>query len=334
MSSIKTQLFTKKNDAFYEGKAQATSASVTRIEEGNTIINKVDNLYAHAVAVCDVIQDGVQVIDGYTVKDGDFVLCVGQLIAKRRGLMRVNGAGDWTFTDNVLHSGIAVAVAFGNTYAGSVWVCQEPKSPAPQNTVDITWVRQGEYDKGESFMWRKVRQLVRATFDRLLCLIEETAVYECVLHYSGFYDRYGGAPNVKHILPFQNFLYKPSDGRVVIGADGGFYFYPNRSGYWDVDIYVEDVKVAPAGYVVQFFITGPADSVKVCSWVLQAGESLQVQGSRKVWCDGDGSPIQIEMQHNYLVPGGLYLNDTAFDAGGTGYVSIHFCGKPQSAVRF
>lgn len=340
MATIPTQLLGEKNDNFYPEGAARTTGQVTRVESNTEVRIKTENLYAHYVATCEIVQNGIQHVDGFNAQEGDIVLCVNQSDRTKNGVLIVKSTGDWTFAGDTIHAGIMCVVSYGTTQAGTAWVCQEPREPTAQGIEQSMWVRHGSAEIGFTGLWRRVCNLVGAATRKLLCLIEENKPYEVVMHYDGFSERYGGVRLIAHPLNFENVRYKPTKGEVTIGSVGGasgWYYTPEIDGFWDVDVFVEDSIQTPAGFVVTFYIESLSgvtlDFVKVCSATIQTGGKFEAQGSRKIWCAAGGK-IYVTMIHNYNVPPYmLYLNDTLNDRNGYGYVSIHFAGKSPAATH-
>lgn len=319
----KTQQFTKKNDAFYSDMARPASGVETRTQTEVKVYARLDNLYAHCVAETDIDQSGILTIDGYTVKDGDYVLCVGQLLPKRRWLARVNAAGAWTATDDKVHSGTAVAVAFGIRNGGSVWVCQEPRVESEQGAEDTVWVRQ-PLPEATSVMWRRVRRLVKAAYDKIMCYIEEIKPYEVVCHADTLPTPFNVPTVTDTTIPFTTVQYEPTDGSFSGGQ-----FTAGRSGYYDVDVMIINEGITAPNYRVWLKIAGSRDVYVADTIIVGSADGFKMQGSRKVYCE-EGSTIEAQLYH----AGALTLGvNTLAHPGGYGYISIHFCGKTTAATN-
>lgn len=319
----KTQQFTKKGDAFYSDSPAPTTGVSVRTETETITYARIENLRAHCVAEDNINQSGIVTIDGYTVKDGDFVLCPGQLLPKRRWLAKVNAAGAWTPTNDKVHSGTAVAVAFGTRNAGSVWVCQEPRVESEQGVENTSWVRQ-ELPEATSVMWRRVRRLVKAAYDKIMCYIEEIKPYEVVCHADTLPIPFNVPTVTDTTIPFTTVQYEPTDGSFSGGQ-----FTAGRSGYYDVDVLIINEGIVAPNYRVWLKIAGSRDVYIADTIIVGSTDGFRMQGSRKVYCE-EGSTIEALLYH----AGALALGvNTLAHPGGYGYISIHFCGKVTAAIN-
>lgn len=320
---LKTQTLTKRNDKFYSENALPASGSQTRTEINTVVVAKTDNLYAHCVATEDITQSGIQTIDGYTVSDGEFVLCAGQNLPKRRWLARVNSAGDWTATNDKVHSGTAVAISHGLVNAGSIWVCQEPHITSEQGAEDTIWVRQ-PLPESTSVMWRRVRRLVKAAFDKIMCYIEEIKPYEVVCHADTLPVPFNVPVATDTTIPFTTVQYEPTDGSFSAGQ-----FTAGRSGYYDVDVMIINEGITNPNYRISLKIGGSRDVYIVDSIIIGASDGFRMQGSRKVYCE-EGGIVEAFLYHTGALTLGV---NTIAHPGAYGYISIHFCGKVTAAIN-
>ncbi len=322
MTNIKTQSLTEKGDAFYAKKARAVSTNSTHIENNTTnTITRVEPVFVHAVATSNIVQSGRCEVDGYSVKSGDYVLCAQQNDATKRGVLKVDTSGDWEFTDDELHEGLMVVVAFGNVFAGSVWVCQEPTIPSPQNTVESSWVYFDNSASAVSKAWSRTRKLVHALFDKLMCLIEEIKPYEVICHADTLPVPFNVLPVTETTIPFTTIRYEPSDGSFSGGQ-----FHAGRSGYYDVDVLIVNEGITAPNYRIWLRITGSLDTY-IADTMTVGADGFRLQGSRKVYCE-EGGYIEATLYH----AGAFFIGlNTATHPGGYGYISISFAGKIPAA---
>lgn len=318
----KTQQFTKKGDAFYSDSPAPTTGVSVRTETETITYARIENLRAHCVAEDNINQSGIVTIDGYTVRDGDFVLCSGQLLPKRRWLAKVNAAGAWTPTNDKVRSGTAVAVAFGTRNAGSVWVCQEPRVESEQGVENTSWVRQ-ELPEATSVMWRRVRRLVKAAYDKIMCYIEEVKPYEVICHADTVPITFSVPSGATTTIPFSNLIYTPSDGHYSLG-----HFFVNKAGYYDVDVrFLCPPKTAPVT-LISLSILGSFGGGTVDE-VIIGTEILRLQGSLKIYCEVGDSIYAAVYQNS----GVTILFSAAADTQAAGYISISFAGKTTAATN-
>lgn len=320
---LKTQIISKKNQKFYGDEASAATGVATRTQTETIVVAKTDNLYAHCVATENITQSGLQTIDGYAVKDGDFVLCVGQVLPKRRWIAQVNGAGDWKATNDKVHAGTAVAIAYGTVNSGTVWVCQQPKNTSEQGVEDTEWVKQAA-PEATAITWSRVRRLVKAAFDKIMCYIEEIKPYEVVCHADTLPTPFNVPTVTDTTIPFTTVQYEPTDGSYSGGQ-----FTAGRSGYYDVDVMIINEGIVAPNYRVWLKIAGSRDVYVADTIIVGSADGFKMQGSRKVYCE-QGSTIEALLYH----AGALTLGvNTLAHPGGYGYISIHFCGKVTAAIN-
>lgn len=319
----KTQVNQKKNDTFYDEKAKAVSGNTTRVETSTTVITKTDNLFAHVVATCNVTTTGIQKIDGYRVKDGDIVLLTNQILTVTQGLMKVNAAGAWTYTDDEIHSGLSCAIIHGKKYAGSVWVCQSPRKVINQTgTVASYWVTVGQCEVTAVSIWAKTRKLVSMLLEKVTDTINDRT-YEVVARVDSLPVSWTAFNNQFTTIPFTNIVFNPADGSVLGGI-----FLAGRTGYYQINgRFFNTVLVAPPDQI-WLAVAGSNGNVDLDSCTIGTG-LLQMQGSDVIYLvKGVGAALGIRLAnngHNILFP-------TLAAPQMGGFFSIHYCGSNEAAT--
>lgn len=196
------------------------------------------------------------------------------------------------------------------------------ESDVTDNVIDDC--KSAEIVESQTYLWSKVRRLVKATFDKLMCYIEEVKPYEVVCHAAEIPTAFS-VPNASYtIIPFLTVIYEPTSGSYSPLTG----FTVEKSGYYDVDVRFVNESLTTPVVVVYLSVYAGASGITVGAKTLGT-EILRIQGSTKIYCDA-GDSIKACL---YQASGAGILFNTLAHPGADGYISISFAGKVTAATN-